>query len=62
MASLDIEVPPGAIASLALPARLGAGNDIILDGKSVKAKQSKATLMIDGISAGRHRVGSSANK
>jgi alpha-L-rhamnosidase len=60
-ASLDIEVPPGATASVELPFRVGASNDIMLDGKNVKAKQSNATLMIDGISAGRHRVGSRVN-
>ncbi len=32
-ASLDIEVPPGATASVELRARFGASNDIILDGK-----------------------------
>jgi hypothetical protein len=53
-ASLDIEVPPGATASVGLPARFGTGNDIILDGKNVQAKQTNATLMIDGISAGHH--------
>lgn len=55
-ASLDIEVPPGAMASVELAARFGAGNDIILDGKNVKAKQTNATLMIDGISAGPHNI------
>ena len=53
-ASLDIEVPPGATASVGLPARFGVGNDIILDGKNMQAKQTNATLMIDGISAGHH--------
>ena len=55
-ASLDIEVPPGATASVELPARSGASNDIILDGKNVKAEQRNATLMIDRISAGRHNI------
>jgi hypothetical protein len=53
-ASLDIEVPPGATASVELPARSGAGNDIVLDGKHVEAIQRNAT--IDGITAGRHNI------
>ena len=60
-ATLDIEVPPGATASVALPARSGPSNDIMLDGKNVKPEQRNTTLMINGISAGRHRVGSRAN-
>jgi alpha-L-rhamnosidase len=56
-ASLDIEVPPGATASVELPSHFGAGNGIILDGKNVKAKQTHATLMIEGISAGHHVLG-----
>ncbi len=60
-ASLDIEVPPGATAAVELPARSGASDDMILDGKVVKAKQLNATLMVDGISAGPHRVSSRAN-
>jgi hypothetical protein len=56
-ASLDLEVPPGATASVEFPARFGTGNDIVLDGKNVSAKQTNATLMIDGISAGRHILG-----
>jgi alpha-L-rhamnosidase len=55
-ASLDIEVPPGATALVELPAPFGAGNDIIVDGKNVKANQRNATLTIDGISAGRHSI------
>jgi hypothetical protein len=55
-ASLDIELPPGATASVELPARFGATKDIILDGKNVKAKPTNAMLLIDGISAGRHNI------
>jgi hypothetical protein len=53
-ASLDIEVPAGATASVELPARSAASNDIILDGKHVEAIQRNAT--IDGICAGRHNI------
>ena len=61
-ASLDIEVPPGATASVELPARFAAGDDIIVDGNNLKAKRSNAMLMIEGISPGRHRVDLRANK
>lgn len=55
-ATLDIEVPPDATASVELSARSGASNGIMLDGKNVKAQQKNATLTIDGISAGRHNI------